>query len=87
MVGAEAAVRILYRRELAKAADPDALFAAKVKEYQDLYLTPYHSAGRKVVDAVITPADTRRQIHAALEMLAGKTEPARAFRKHGNIPL
>ncbi|TAJ93806.1 MAG: acyl-CoA carboxylase subunit beta [Gammaproteobacteria bacterium] len=87
MVGAEAAVRILYRREIAKAPDPDAFFAARVKEYQDLYLTPYHSAGRKVVDAVIAPADTRRQIHAALAMLENKTEPARAFRKHGNIPL
>lgn len=87
MVGAEAAVRILYRRELAKAEDPAALFAAKVKEYQDLYLTPYHAAGRKVADGVIAPAETRHRIHAALEMLDSKNEPARAFRKHGNIPL
>ncbi|MGC8492136.1 MAG: acyl-CoA carboxylase subunit beta [Syntrophobacteraceae bacterium] len=87
MVGAGPAVRVLYRRELAKAEDARAIFDEKVREYQELYLTPYHSASRSVVDAVIHPKDTRKRIIAALEMLEGKTEPPRQYRKHGNIPL
>jgi len=87
MVGAEPAVRILYRRELDAASDRDAFFEGKVREYQDTYLTPYHSASRSIVDAVIRPGDTRRVLIRALAMLETKTEPARAARKHGNIPL
>ena len=87
MVGAEPAVRILYRREIDSAADKQAFFDDKVREYQDTYLTPYHSSSRSIVDAVIQPKDTRRMIISALRMLEHKTEPARAFRKHGNIPL
>jgi methylmalonyl-CoA decarboxylase subunit alpha len=87
MLGAEPAVRILYRRELDSAADPKALFEQKVREYQDTYLTPYHSGSRSIVDAVIEPRDTRRVIISALRMLENKTEPGRAWRKHGNIPL
>ena len=87
MLGAEPSVRILYRRELEKADDPKALFDAKVQEYRDTYLTPYHSASRSVLDAVIQPADTRRVLAHALEMLDGKKDQGRAWRKHGNIPL
>ena len=87
MVGAEPAVRILYRRELDQAEDEKALFDQKVREYQDTYLTPYHSSSRSIIDAVIHPKDTRRMIISALRMLENKTEPSRAFRKHGNIPL
>jgi len=87
MLGAEPSVRILYRKELENAKDPDALFNEKVREYQDTYLTPYHSSSRLVIDAVIQPGDTRSVLAAALEMLAGKAVQGRAWRKHGNIPL
>ncbi len=87
MVGAAPAVRILYRRELDRADDEKALFEQKVRAYQDTYLTPYHSSSRSIVDAVIHPKDTRRMIISALRMLENKTEPQRAYRKHGNIPL
>lgn len=87
MVGAEPAVRILYRKELDKADDEQALFDSKVREYQDTYLTPYHSSSRSILDAVIAPQDTRRVVIAALRMLETKSEAPRAWRKHGNIPL
>jgi len=87
MLGAEPAVRILYRRELDAAEDKEALFAQKIKEYQDTYLTPYHSSSRSVIDAVIQPKDTRRQIITALRMLETKQVADRTWRKHGNIPL
>jgi acetyl-CoA/propionyl-CoA carboxylase len=87
MVGAEPSVKILYRRELAAAEDPKAFLNKKVKEYQDLYLTPYHSASRSVIDAVIHPKDTRKHLVSALGIMEGKAEPQRPYRKHGNIPL
>jgi len=87
MVGAEAAVRVLYGKELKTAKDSKAFFDEKVRDYQDVYLTPYHSASRSVIDAVIHPKDTRRRIISALTILETKKEPGRSPRKHGNIPL
>ena len=87
MLGAEPSVKILYRRELERADDKAAFSEKKIREYQETYLTPYHSASRSVIDAVIQPKDTRRVIISALRMLENKTEPDRAYRKHGNIPL
>jgi propionyl-CoA carboxylase beta chain len=87
MVRAEPAVKILCRKELAAAADPRALLQQKVRHYQDLYLTPYHSASLAVVDAVIAPQDTRARIISALRLLHDKTVADRAWRKHSNLPL
>jgi acetyl-CoA carboxylase carboxyltransferase component len=87
MVGAEPSVKILYRRELNEAEDPSALLEKKIGEYQDIYLTPYHSASRSVIDAVIHPKDTRMRIIKALMILENKEELPRPYRKHGNIPL
>ncbi|MFH0844637.1 MAG: acyl-CoA carboxylase subunit beta [Pseudomonadota bacterium] len=87
MVGAEPSVKILYRRELEQAKDPACFLDKKIAEYQDLYLTPYHSASRSVIDAVIHPRDTRKRIISALGILEHKAEPSRPYRKHGNIPL
>lgn len=87
MVGALPAVRILYRREIEQAENPAAFIEQKVQEYKDTYLTPYHSASRSVVDAVIHPKDTRKRIISSLEFLSTKAEPPRQYRKHGNIPL
>lgn len=87
MVRAEPAVKILRRRELAAAKDPQALLRQMVEEYRDLYLTPYHSASLSVIDAVIHPQDTRKRIVSALRMLADKTVGERAWRKHSNMPL
>ena len=87
MLGAEPSVKILYRREMANAEDPEAVFEEKVQAYQDTYLTPYHSASRSVIDAVIHPKDTRKRLIAALELLNNKAQAPRQPRKHGNIPL
>lgn len=78
---------LVGRKKLAAAEDPQALFDKKVEEYQDLYLTPYHSASRSVIDGVIHPRDTRKQLISALGILKNKDEPPRPYRKHGNIPL
>ncbi len=87
MIRAEPAVKILCRRELAAAKDPQELLLQKVQQYRDLYLTPYHSASLAVVDAVIQPQDTRTRLISALRILQDKTVADRAWRKHSNMPL
>jgi propionyl-CoA carboxylase beta chain len=86
VMGAQGAVNILYRRELAGAEDPDALRAQRVTEYEDALANPYVAAERGYVDAVIRPAETRGQVTRALRALRGKRQQMLP-RKHGNIPL
>jgi propionyl-CoA carboxylase beta chain len=89
VMGAQGAVNILYRRELAAAASPDeqaALRASRVAAYEDTLANPYIAAERGYVDAVVRPAETRSQVVRSLRTLRTKrlTLPPR---KHGNIPL
>jgi acetyl-CoA carboxylase carboxyltransferase component len=56
------------------------------QDYEERFLNPYVAADRGSVDAVIDPADTRREVAAAFEMLATKHERLVA-RKHDNSPL
>jgi propionyl-CoA carboxylase beta chain len=86
VMGAQGAVNILYRRELAAASDPDGLRARRITEYEDTLANPYIAAERGYVDAVIRPAETRPCVIRALRALAAKRETLPP-KKHGNIPL
>lgn len=86
VMGAEGAVNIIYRDEIAKAEDPDQKRQELIQEYQDVFTTPYIAASRGFLDDVIDPAETRSQIIKALEMLQNKRDSLPA-KKHGNIPL
>lgn len=86
VMGAKGAVNILYRRELAKADDQDALHAEFEETYARDLANPWKAAERGYVDRVIEPNATRREIANALRFCATKREP-RPARKHGNIPL
>jgi propionyl-CoA carboxylase beta chain len=86
VMGAQGAVNILYRAELREAADPAALRAQLIQEYEDTLANPYVAAERGYVDAVITPRDTRAQITRGLRALRTKRETLPP-KKHGNIPL
>jgi propionyl-CoA carboxylase beta chain len=79
-------VEILYRREIAEAADPQAALDARVAEYTERFANPYVAAARGYVDDVIDPRDTRPRLIAALEALQGKRD-RNPPRKHGNLPL
>ena len=83
VMGAQGAVNILYRRELA--ASPE-LRQEKITEYEDTLANPYIAAERGYVDAVIRPAETRLALASALRTLRTKRETLPA-KKHGNIPL
>src|ERR1700761_2657398 len=86
VMGAQGAVNILYRRELASADDPDAVRARRVTEYEDTLANPYIAAERGYLDAVIRPSETRAEITRALRSLRTKRQTLPP-KKHGNIPL
>jgi acetyl-CoA carboxylase carboxyltransferase component len=86
VMGAEGAVNIIYRREIAAAEDKESKRREKIEEYEQLLYNPYIAARRGYIDAVIQPAQTRNRLITALEALSGKSETVPA-KKHGNIPL
>jgi acetyl-CoA carboxylase carboxyltransferase component len=86
VMGAEGAVNVVFKREIEKAADPEAKRTELIREYRDKFSTPYAAAERGFVDDVIEPAETRPRLIRSLRMLSTKREAIPA-RKHGNIPL
>jgi propionyl-CoA carboxylase beta chain len=86
VMGAQGAANILYRRELAAAADPDALRAQVVADYEDTLVNPYVAAERGYIDSVIPPSQTRSYVVKSLRMLRNKRQ-SMPPKKHGNIPL
>ncbi|WP_166349244.1 acyl-CoA carboxylase subunit beta [Phytoactinopolyspora limicola] len=86
VMGAQGAVNILYRRELATSGDPDTRRAELITEYEDTLANPYTAAERGYVDAVIEPSRTRSAVAQALRALRTKRETLPP-KKHGNIPL
>jgi methylmalonyl-CoA carboxyltransferase large subunit len=86
VMGAEGAVEIVFRREVDEAQDKAARRAELIEKYRSAFSTPYVAAGRRLVDDIIEPADTRKHLARALEYLQTKREQ-RPPKKHGLIPL
>jgi len=86
VMGAEGAVNILYRKELAEAADPVARRAELIQRYNEQFAHPYLAAEAGFIDDVILPRETRQRLIAGLQSLAGKRQQLPP-KKHGNIPL
>jgi propionyl-CoA carboxylase beta chain len=86
VMGADGAVNILYRDELAKAKDPVAERKRLVAEYNDKFASPWVAAELGYLDDVIEPTETRPKLIAALEMLRNKRQES-PRKKHGNLPL
>jgi len=86
VMGAEGAVNIIFKDEIATADDPKAARARLVAEYEEEFASPYIAAARGYVDDVFRPSETRPRLIGALEMLADKRD-TNPRKKHGNIPL
>ncbi len=86
VMGPDGAVNIVFRDEIAEAADPEAHRAELIAEYKERFANPYSAAERGYVDDVIEPRRTRPVLISALETSLTKREPV-PKRKHGNIPL
>ena len=86
VMGPDGAVPVVFKREIEKAENPEAMRQQLIEEYRAKFANPYVAAARGFIDDVIEPKETRPKIIAALEMLRNKrdTNPPK---KHGNIPL
>ncbi len=86
VMGPEGAVNIVYKREIAAAADPGTVRREKIAEFRERFASPFVAAERGYIDAVIEPHETRPRLIRALRMLENKVD-AMPRKKHGNIPL
>lgn len=84
VMGAAGAANVVFRKEIAAAADPAAERKAKIEQYSDQFATPYMAASRGFVDLVIKPSETRTRLLEALELLEHKD---RQQQLRGNMPL
>jgi propionyl-CoA carboxylase beta chain len=86
VMGAQGAVNVVFRREIAEAVEPETRRRELIREYEDEFNNPYRAAELGLVDDVIEPRETRVRLIRALDMLRTKRETLPP-RKHGNIPL
>ena len=86
VMGAEGAVDVVFRREIADSEDPKTKRQEMIETYRNTFASPFLAGAHRQVDDIIEPAETRRYLAAALENLAMKRE-LRPPKKHGLIPL
>jgi acetyl-CoA carboxylase carboxyltransferase component len=86
VMGAPAAVGIIFRRQIAEVEDPEARRAELIEDYEEQFNNPMVAAEMGFIDDVVDPRETRPYLIKALEMIRAK-RPNRPPRKHGNIPL
>ena len=86
VMGAEGAAEIVFRREIDAASNKAVRRQELVDEYRETFSNPFVAAGRRLVDDIIDPAETRKVLADALESLHTKRE-LRPGKKHGLIPL
>ena len=86
VMGAEGAVRIIHRKDLAQAEDPAALEAEFARAYQEAFFNPYVAAELGFIDDVIDPRETRPKLIKALAFLRTKVQQ-NPPKKHGLMPV
>jgi len=86
VMGAEGAVNIVYRREIASVADQNGARQAKIEEFRERFASPFVAAENGFLDDVIEPRQTRPRVIRALRLLSTKVDTM-PRKKHGNIPL
>ena len=86
VMGAKGAAEIIFKKEIAAAADRNQKLKEKEKEYTDLFANPYKAAARGYIGEVIRPDETRIKLMKAFSMLENKAAKL-PKKKHGNIPL
>ena len=86
VMGAEGAVRIIYRKEMEAAQDPKTKEAELIAKYRDEFASPYQAAENNMINDVIAPSETRFTVATALRLSLTK-RVTRPPKKHGLIPL
>jgi propionyl-CoA carboxylase beta chain len=86
VMGAQGAVNVIFRRELAEASGPNQRRSELIADYEERFNNPYRAAELGLVDEVIEPRETRSKLIRTLDMLRTKREHL-PQKKHGNMPL
>ena len=86
VMGAEGAVSIIFRKQIADAEDSERARQEKIAEFREQVMNPYIAAGYGFIDAIVEPRFTRREIVRSLAMYRAKKQQ-QPYKKHGNIPL
>ncbi|MCL5737012.1 MAG: acyl-CoA carboxylase subunit beta [Actinobacteria bacterium] len=86
LMGPEGAVNILFRKEIAASADPEATRRQYLDEFQEKFVNPTYSAGLQHVDDIIDPRKMRPKLIRALEVSMNKVDPL-PKKKYGNMPI
>ncbi|MDR2981757.1 MAG: acyl-CoA carboxylase subunit beta [Puniceicoccales bacterium] len=86
VMGAEGAVKVLFKKEIDSAPDPKAKEKELIESYRKEFSNPYQAASCNMVTDVITPAESRKTLAIALRSALSKRD-VRPPKKHGNIPL
>ncbi len=86
VMGPKGAAEVIYRNDMKKADNPEAVLNQRTEEYRRTFANPFLAARRGYIDDVIQPSETRQRLIRSLQFLEGKTME-KPFRKHGNIPL
>ncbi len=86
VMGAEGAVSVLYKNELAEATDPAAMKAELVQEYARKHMSPSVAESEGYVDDVIRLNDVRQRVFEDIKAFEHKSV-TKIDKKHGSIPL
>lgn len=86
VMGTKGAVEIIFRREIAKADNPEAKQKELEDQYSEEFAHPYKAAARGFIDDVILPGETRKKLIRAFELCQNKAERV-PKKKHDNLPL
>lgn len=86
VMGTKGAVEIIFKREIAQAADPAAKQAELEKTYEETFANPYRAAAHGYVDEVIFPSETRKKLIRVFEVIQNKVDTV-PRKKHDNLPL
>ena len=86
VMGAEGAIKILYRNQLEESQNPKELEQELLNEYRKNFNDPFDAAEAGFIDEVILPSETRPRLIEALWPLLTKREHL-PKKKHDNIPL
>lgn len=85
VMGAESAASIIFHKEIEMAKNPEQKKQEKIAEFQEQFMNPYSAAALGLVDDIIDPEQTRRELIYALRMIYRKKED-RPSKKHGLMP-
>ncbi|MBI4287091.1 MAG: acyl-CoA carboxylase subunit beta [Chloroflexi bacterium] len=86
LVAAEGTVNVIYRKEIAAAANPEEERKKREEQFRNTYMSVYYPASYQHIDNIIDPAQTRPVLIQTLEALQNKKQEL-PWRKHGNMPL